>query len=182
MNTAPDHIKRITVYASSSNGLEAAYYAAAGGLGEVLGKAGVEIVYGGGRVGLMGAMADRALAEGAHVHGVIPHFLNTVEHGHANLPRLDVVRDMRERKHRMIEKSDAVIALPGGSGTLEELLEGDIEFVPTYGNTLMGLACHKPFDPADNHDIIYHPPCPRGRLGEEGKKRYGPRFLRTSTL
>lgn len=123
MNTAPDHIKRITVYASSSNGLEAAYYAAAEEVGEVLGKAGLEIVYGGGRVGLMGAMADRALAEGAHVHGVIPDFLNTVEHGHANLPRLDVVRDMRERKHRMIENSDAVLALPGGSGTLEELLE-----------------------------------------------------------
>ena len=123
MNTAPDHIQRITVYASSSNGLAAEYYAAAERLGEVLGKAGLEIVYGGGRVGLMGSMADRALAEGAHVHGVIPDFLNTVEHGHANLSRLDVVKDMRERKHRMIENSDAVIALPGGSGTLEELLE-----------------------------------------------------------
>ena len=123
MNTAPDHIRRITVYASSSNGLAAEYYAAAERLGEVLGKAGLEIVYGGGRVGLMGSMADRALAQGAHVHGVIPDFLNTVEHGHANLSRLDVVKDMRERKHRMIENSDAVIALPGGSGTLEELLE-----------------------------------------------------------
>jgi uncharacterized protein (TIGR00730 family) len=123
MNTAPDHIRRVTVYASSSNALADEYYAAAERLGEVLGKAGVEIVYGGGRVGLMGSMADRALAEGAHVHGVIPDFLNTVEHGHAGLTRLEVVKDMRERKHRMIAKSDAVIALPGGSGTLEELLE-----------------------------------------------------------
>lgn len=123
MNTTPDQIRRVTVYASSSNALAAEYYADAERLGEVLGKAGMEIVYGGGRVGLMGAMADRALAEGAHVHGVIPDFLNTVEHGHASLSQLEVVKDMRERKHRMITGSDAVIALPGGSGTLEELLE-----------------------------------------------------------
>ena len=123
MDKAPDHIRRITVYASSSNGLDEVYYEAAGRLGGVLGRAGLEIVYGGGGVGLMGAMADRALAEGAHVHGVIPGFLNTVEHGHQALPRLEVVADMRERKQRMIEGSDAVISLPGGSGTLEELFE-----------------------------------------------------------
>lgn len=123
MNSAPEHIRRVTVYASSSNGLAAVYYDAAERLGSVLGRAGLDIVYGGGGVGLMGAMADRALAEGAHVHGVIPGFLNTVEHGHGKLPRLDVVADMRERKHRMIEDSHAVIALPGGSGTLEELFE-----------------------------------------------------------
>lgn len=123
MNKAPDHIKRVTVYASSSNGLADEYYEAAARLGTVLGRAGLEVVYGGGGVGLMGAMADTALAEGAHVHGVIPGFLNTVEHGHQDLPRLDVVADMRERKQRMIENSDAVISLPGGSGTLEELFE-----------------------------------------------------------
>lgn len=123
MDSAPEHIRRVTVYASSSNGLAAAYYDAAARLGTVLGRAGLEIVYGGGGVGLMGAMADRALAEGAHVHGVIPGFLNTVEHGHRNLPRLEVVADMRERKRRMIEDSHAVISLPGGSGTLEELFE-----------------------------------------------------------
>jgi uncharacterized protein (TIGR00730 family) len=123
MNKAPDHIKRVTVYASSSNGLAEEYYEAAARLGTVLGRAGLEVVYGGGGVGLMGAMADTALAEGAHVHGVIPGFLNTVEHGHQDLPRLEVVADMRERKQRMIENSDAVISLPGGSGTLEELFE-----------------------------------------------------------
>ena len=71
----------------------------------------------------MRAMADQALAAGAHVHGVIPGFLNTVEHGHKNLSRLDVVDDMRERKHRMLLDSDAVISLPGGSGTFEEVFE-----------------------------------------------------------
>ena len=120
---APDNIKRVTVYASSSNALDAAYYDAAARLGTVLGRAGLDIVYGGGGVGLMRAMADNALAEGAHVHGVIPHFLNTVEHGHKSLSRLEVVADMRERKHRMIADSHAVVSLPGGSGTFEEVFE-----------------------------------------------------------
>jgi uncharacterized protein (TIGR00730 family) len=111
------------VYASSSNALEPAYYEAAGRVGNILGRAGMEIVYGGGGVGLMRAMADAALAAGAHVHGVIPEFLNTVEHGHTALSRLDVVGDMRERKRRMLEGSDAVVSLPGGSGTFEELFE-----------------------------------------------------------
>jgi uncharacterized protein (TIGR00730 family) len=122
-STAPAHIKRVTVYASSSNALAASYYDAAARLGAVLGRAGLDIVYGGGGVGLMRAMADQALAAGAHVHGVIPHFLNTVEHGHQNLSRLEVVADMRERKHRMIAESHAVVSLPGGSGTFEELFE-----------------------------------------------------------
>lgn len=120
---APEHIRRVTIYASSSNALATAYYDAAARLGMVLGRAGLDIVYGGGGVGLMRAMADNALAEGAHVHGVIPHFLNTVEHGHKNLSRLEVVADMRERKHRMIADSHAVVSLPGGSGTFEELFE-----------------------------------------------------------
>jgi uncharacterized protein (TIGR00730 family) len=122
-SAAPAHIKRVTVYASSSNALAASYYDAAARLGAVLGRAGLDIVYGGGGVGLMRAMADQALAAGAHVHGVIPHFLNTVEHGHQNLSRLEVVADMRERKHRMIADSHAVVSLPGGSGTFEELFE-----------------------------------------------------------
>lgn len=123
LKPAPDYIKRVTVYASSSNALAESYYDAAARLGAVLGAAGLEIVYGGGGVGLMRAMADQALAAGAHVHGVIPHFLNTVEHGHKSLSRLEVVADMRERKHRMIVDSHAVVSLPGGSGTFEELFE-----------------------------------------------------------
>jgi uncharacterized protein (TIGR00730 family) len=116
-------VRRVTVYASSSNALSESYYDAAGRLGTVLGQSGVDIVYGGGGVGLMRAMADMALAAGAHVHGVIPAFLNTVEHGHKNLSRLEVVSDMRERKHRMLVDSDAVVSLPGGSGTFEEVFE-----------------------------------------------------------
>jgi uncharacterized protein (TIGR00730 family) len=123
IRSVPEHVKRVTVYASSSNALAQSYYDAASRLGTVLGRAGVDIVYGGGGVGLMRAMADNALIEGAHVHGVIPEFLNTVEHGHKKLSRLEVVKDMRERKHRMLVESDAVVSLPGGSGTFEEVFE-----------------------------------------------------------
>ena len=112
-----------TIYASSSNALHPDYYRDAAIVGEVLGRARIDIRYGGGGVGLMRAMADAALAAGGHVHGVIPDFLNTVEHGHKSLPSLDIVRSMAERKQRMLEGSQAVIALPGGSGTFEELFE-----------------------------------------------------------
>jgi len=123
VNAASKQLHRVTVYASSSNALADSYYDAAERLGTVLGQAGVDIVYGGGGVGLMRAMADQALAAGAHVHGVIPDFLNTVEHGHQNLSRMEVVSNMRERKHRMLVNSDAVVTLPGGSGTFEEVFE-----------------------------------------------------------
>jgi uncharacterized protein (TIGR00730 family) len=116
-------IRRATVYASSSNALHDDYYQDASRVGEILGKAGIDIRYGGGGVGLMRAMADAALAQGGHVHGVIPDFLNTVEHGHKALPSLDVVLTMAERKQKMLEGSGAVVALPGGSGTMEELFE-----------------------------------------------------------
>ncbi len=116
-------IRRVTVYASSSNALADSYYDAARRLGRVLGGAGFDVVYGGGGVGLMRAMADSALDAGAHVRGVIPGFLNTVEHGHKNLSQLEIVDNMRERKHRMLVDSDAVVSLPGGSGTFEEVFE-----------------------------------------------------------
>ncbi|MEE8494876.1 MAG: TIGR00730 family Rossman fold protein [Xanthomonadales bacterium] len=119
----PANLRRVTVYASSSSALADSYYDAASRLGSILGGAGFDIVYGGGGVGLMRAMADNALAAGAHVHGVIPGFLNTVEHSHKNLSQLEVVDDMRERKHRMLVDSDAVVSLPGGSGTFEEVFE-----------------------------------------------------------
>ena len=173
---APEAIKRVTVYASSSNALAESYYDAAARLGTVLGQAGVDIVYGGGGVGLMRAMADRALGEGAHVHGVIPDFLNTVEHGHKSLSRLEVVSDMRERKHRMLVDSDAVVSLPGGSGTFEEVFEvltlkrlgvyvGPIVLVNTMGfyDRLLGFLehsvseCFMGNEHADMWDVVNEP-------------------------
>ncbi|NBD96329.1 MAG: TIGR00730 family Rossman fold protein [Gammaproteobacteria bacterium] len=116
-------IRCVTVYAASSQALQADYSKAASRLGEALADAGIGIVYGGGGQGLMGAMADGALSKGGKVHGIIPGFLTRVERGHPGLASLDVVDDMRTRKARMLEHSDAVIALPGGCGTFEELFE-----------------------------------------------------------
>ncbi len=116
-------IRTVTVYAASSQALDPVYVDAASRLGTVLGRQGYRVVYGGGGHGLMGAMADAALAAGGEVHGIIPEFLNQVERGHHGLTSLEVVADMRTRKARMLEGSDAVIALPGGCGTFEELFE-----------------------------------------------------------
>ena len=111
------------MYAAASRALDDVYIDAAQRLGTVLGRCGHEIVYGGGSAGLMGHMADAALAAGARVHGIIPDFLQDVEAGHQRLTSLEVVPDMRVRKERLLAGSGAVVALPGGSGTLEELFE-----------------------------------------------------------
>ena len=81
------------------------------------------MVYGGGGIGLMGAVADGALEAGGHVIGIIPRFMTEVEWQHPGIANLEIVEDMRERKHRLLTGSDAVVALPGGCGTLEELFE-----------------------------------------------------------
>lgn len=115
--------QRVTVYAASSQALAPNYFDTAARLGRALAEAGHPIVYGGGGTGLMGAMADAALAAGGEVHGVIPEFLMNMEKGHHGLTSLDVVPDMRERKHRMLQNSCAVVTLPGGCGTFEEVFE-----------------------------------------------------------
>ena len=117
------HVKMVTVYASSSAALRPVYYDAARRLGETLALAGKSIIYGAGGGGLMGAMADGALGKDGEVYGVVPGFLRDLELTHRGLTDLKVVGDMRERKHLMLQDSDAVIALPGGSGTYEELFE-----------------------------------------------------------
>lgn len=115
--------KNICVYCGSSSGTQEAYQAVAQKTGEILATQGIGLVYGGGRVGLMGALADGALAAGGTVTGVIPKALMAKELGHAGIQTLHVVRDMHERKHLMASIADAFIALPGGWGTLEELTE-----------------------------------------------------------
>jgi len=114
---------RICVYAASSQMCDRAYHDAAVRLGGLLADAGCTIVYGGGGVGLMGALANGALSKGGKVIGVIPRFMTEVEWQHPGIADLEVVEDMRERKHRLLTNSDAVVALPGGCGTLEELFE-----------------------------------------------------------
>lgn len=119
----PAAIKRICVYCGSNSGSRPAYAQAARDLGTLLARRGLELVYGGGRVGLMGVLADAVLAAGGHVIGVIPQSLVAREVGHAGLPDLRVVGSMHERKALMVELADAFIALPGGFGTLEEFCE-----------------------------------------------------------
>ena len=114
---------RICVYAASSAQIHPEFQAAALALGEAIALAGHSLVYGGGSTGLMGAVADGALKHGGEVVGILPKFMADLEWGHPGLTELQLVEDMRERKHRLLTDSDAVVALPGGCGTLEELFE-----------------------------------------------------------
>ncbi len=116
-------MKRVLVFCGSSPGRLPAYVDSAVELGRLLAERDLEVVYGGASVGLMGAVADGALAAGGRVIGVIPNRLVQHEIAHAGLTKLHVVATMHERKALMAELSDAVIALPGGTGTLDELFE-----------------------------------------------------------
>ncbi len=113
----------VAVYCGSRFGDLPAYTQAARALGQLIAERGGSVVYGGGRVGLMGVVADAALAAGGQVVGVIPQALMDLEVGHNSLTELHVVQTMHERKQLMAERADAFIALPGGIGTLEELYE-----------------------------------------------------------
>jgi uncharacterized protein (TIGR00730 family) len=114
---------RLCVFCGSRAGARPEYAEAASALGRTLAQRGIELVYGGGNVGLMGVVADACLAAGGRVTGVIPQALLEWEVGHAGLTRLEVVGSMHARKARMAELSDGFIALPGGLGTFEELFE-----------------------------------------------------------
>jgi uncharacterized protein (TIGR00730 family) len=116
-------IRSICVFCGASSGRDPAYAAAATLTGETLARRGIRLVYGGGRLGLMGAVADAALAAGGAVVGVIPHGLVDRELAHPSLTELRVVDTLHERKAQMAELADAFLALPGGLGTLEELAE-----------------------------------------------------------
>jgi len=116
-------MKRISVFCGSSSGYEAIYAEQARLLGQTLAQQNIVLVYGGARVGLMGALADGALGAGGKVIGVIPRFLQSKEIAHEGLTQLILVDSMHERKTRMNELSDGVIAMPGGFGTLEEFFE-----------------------------------------------------------
>lgn len=113
----------ICVYCGSRAGVRPEYRALAEALGASIGRRGWQLVYGGGRAGLMGVVADAALAAGARVVGVIPESLMRMEVGHAGLSELHVVQTMHQRKQLMAERSHAFLAMPGGIGTFEELFE-----------------------------------------------------------
>jgi len=116
-------IRSICVYCASGPGNNPAFVAAATAFGKILAENGIRLVYGGGSVGLMGALAESVLDHGGTVTGVIPDFLVDREHMLSRVQERIITRDMHERKRVMFERADAFVALPGGIGTLEELVE-----------------------------------------------------------
>jgi uncharacterized protein (TIGR00730 family) len=116
-------IKTVCVYCASSDHCKPIFLNSAYTLGTILAKEGIDIVYGGGSTGLMGRLADGAISQKGHVHGIIPQFMQNLEWGHKDISILEEVEDMHSRKFLMMKKSDGIVALPGGCGTLEELLE-----------------------------------------------------------
>lgn len=116
-------VKTVCVYCGSSGAVDPAFRDAATDLGKLLAEAGMELVYGGGRVGLMGLVADGVMTNGGRVIGIIPEFLDKYEVGHTGLSELIVVDTMHTRKKLMMDRADAFVVLPGGFGTLEELFE-----------------------------------------------------------
>ncbi|MEI7527621.1 MAG: TIGR00730 family Rossman fold protein [Elusimicrobiota bacterium] len=141
-------MKRITVFCGSSGGNQASYRLQAAALGRTLAEQHIELVYGGSKVGLMGAVADGVLGAGGKVIGVLPRFLKTKELAHEELTELLLVDSMHERKTKMSELCDGVIALPGGFGTLDELFE-----MLTWGQ----LGIHKKPVALLNMDGFYDP-------------------------
>ncbi|GIL03190.1 MAG: cytokinin riboside 5'-monophosphate phosphoribohydrolase [Alphaproteobacteria bacterium] len=119
-------VRSVCVYCGSQNGTSSAYREAGRALGRALARAGIGLVYGGGAKGIMGALADGALSAGGRVTGIIPRFLVAKEANGQSLERLSetvLTDDMHQRKHAMFDRSDAFVALPGGIGTLEEIVE-----------------------------------------------------------
>jgi hypothetical protein len=119
----PSKIRKICVYCGSGPGTDPAFVEAARAFGALLAKNGIGLVYGGGAIGMMGELANAVLAHGGEVTGIIPDFLVAREHAIKGAHGLIVTRDMHERKRKMFEMADAFVALPGGVGTLEEIVE-----------------------------------------------------------
>ena len=139
MVQAKPAIRRIAVYCGSSGDVPGVYRSAARDFGALLAEEGIGLVYGGGRVGLMGIVADAALECGGEVIGVIPHRLQELELGHEGVTELVVTSTMAERKVKMQELSQAAVALPGGPGTLDELFEEMVLTQLCYQSKPVGL-------------------------------------------
>ena len=148
---------RICVYCASSQECDPHYHEVAFRLGALLAEGGCSVVYGGGSAGSMGAVANGALSAGGEVIGILPKFMADLEWGHPGLTRLELVEDMRERKHRLLTGSDAVIALPGGCGTLEELFEAlTLKRLGLYFNPIILLNTRSFYTPLQSfmEDVI----------------------------
>lgn len=184
------HIRSLCVYCGSSIGASSAYAKATRSFARELVENNIALVYGGGKVGLMGVLADAVLELGGEVTGVIPKALLDKEVGHSGLTRLHIVKDMHERKAMMAELSDGFIALPGGIGTLEELFEaltwsqlglhqkpvGLLNFGGFYDG-LIGFVQHlvaQRFLKQEQASLLLHDPDPSRLLGQ--LKTYVPSY------
>jgi len=116
-------MKTICVYCASSSQVKPSYFEATARLGKIFANANLSVIYGGGSMGLMGKLANSTLEAGGKITGVIPRFMCDIEWNHTGLTELILVNTMHERKEKMAMMADAVVALPGGCGTMEELLE-----------------------------------------------------------
>ena len=140
-------VRRVCVYCASSRQAHEDYRTAARRLGEALAENGVTVVYGGGALGSMGALADGALARGGGVVGVIPRFMSELEWAHRGLSELVLVEDLHARKRRMLEGADAVVALPGGCGTFDELFEAiSLKRLGVFPNPIVLVNTRRYFD------------------------------------
>ena len=175
-------LRSICVFCGSADGLKQVYLEAAFGLGQLLARQGITLVYGAGKTGLMGAVADGALSAGGEVIGIVPHNLNTSALIHAGLTRLETSENMHTRKARMSELAEAFIALPGGLGTFDELFETltwvqiGLHHKPVgllntlnYYNPLLALiehASNEGFLYAEHRHILVHSPQPETLLDQ----------------
>jgi len=116
-------IKRVAIFCASSPGVDQVYFEMAGRLAEILAENKIAVNYGGGAVGLMGKIADVMLEKGGSIKGFIPVFMQQMQWSHSKVDDMVLVRDMHERKYRILKNIDAVVALPGGVGTMDELME-----------------------------------------------------------
>lgn len=114
---------QVCVYCASSAIIDSQYFEATQSLAQIFINEGIEVVYGGGSSGLMGCLADEMIAGGGKIKGIMPKFMNEVEWAHKQLENLELTATMQERKSKFLEGTDAIVALPGGTGTLEELFE-----------------------------------------------------------
>lgn len=143
-----DTTRTICVCCASSSLCHEDYHKAAHQLGRLLAAQGSTIIYGGGGAGSMGALADGAISAGGRIIGVLPRFMQELEWGHKGLSELRIVEDLRIRKHLMMNDSDAIIALPGGCGTFEELLEAiTLKRLGLYFNPIVMVNTREYFNP-----------------------------------
>lgn len=143
-----DSMKTICVFCASSTLCHEDYHNAAHLLGQLLAAEGHAIIYGGGGAGSMGALADGSLSKGGHITGVLPRFMQDLEWGHSGLSELRLVEDMSVRKQLMLKDSNAIVALPGGCGTFEELLEAiTLKRLGLYFKPIVLVNTRSYFDP-----------------------------------